>query len=553
MELGYADDLRANPAHFPTPWNGSPGVIFDGCTGSCSFDGGAIRFINNTGIQVHVDYVKVAFGTCVFDIWNKNVPVDPGQSAIFTQTISGAAAGCTTNGSFDSSDVGPNGADWSGHCDQSGVVPQIEFSIDGVPSTLADSGKILNTGGVDGAECGMGNESQQWAPAGSVSCPGTVLGLAPPTQTLAVGYSASVTANLSNSCGDPLQGALVDFAVASGPNAGATGSAVTDASGNAVFSYPGAVTGTDVVGASATNPAGTITSNTVNVVWIKRDATLAITSGATSDFNDPGTVSGTLSDSLGPIAGASVTFTLNGAESCTGTTAANGSVSCSITPQEAAGSYPLTATYGGSATDNPAAGTGTFTVTREETTLVYTGSAHAANGRPYTLSGNLKEDGTTPIAGRTVTFTLGSGATAQSCTGVTDAAGNASCTLANVNQPNSATEPASAVFAGDAYYLPASASLSGGVTFTSMTGRAFGLSSSGLIGITPTPQAGPVNTTVASTSSPPCVVTISGLINAGTLCANVSTASARTPRPRTPRCSTWASGCSGCRRSRSER
>ncbi|GAA1993706.1 Ig-like domain-containing protein [Catenulispora subtropica] len=525
VELGYADDLRANPANFPTPWNGSPGVVFNGCTGSCSFDGGAIRFINNTGIQVHVDYVKVHFGTCTFDLWNKNVPLDPGQSLIDTQTISGPSGGCPADGSFDTSDVGPNGANWSGHCDQSGVTPVVEFSVDGQPGSVTDSGQILNTKGVDGASCGMGNESQQWAPAGSVPCPGSTLALSPATQTDAVGSSAKVTAKLANSCGDPLQGAKIDFAVAGGPNAGATGSAVTDVNGNASFSYSGAVTGTDVVGSFTTNPAGTITSNTVKVVWVKRTPTLTIDgASATGDYNDPATVSGTLTDSAGPIAGASVTFTLNGAETCTGTTAANGSVSCSLTPGEAAGSYPLAASYAGSATDDPAGATGTFVVTREETTIVYTGSAHAANGRPYTLSGSLKEDGATPIAGRTVTFTLGSGASAQSCTGTTDASGDASCTLPSVNQPNAATVPATAVFAGDAYYVPASASLSGGVAFTTMTGKAFGLSSSGLVGITPTPLAGPVSTTVPGTSNPPCVATISGLINAATLCADVSTA-----------------------------
>jgi len=455
----------------------------------------------------------------------QNVPLDSGDSLIDTQVISGPSGGCPADGSFDTSDVGPDGANWSGNCTQSGVVPTVEFSIDGVVSTLSDTGKILNTGGVDGASCGMGNESQQWAPIGSVSCPGATLSLAPPTQTDAVGSSATVTATLANSCGDPLQGAQIDFAVASGPDAGVSGSAVSDASGNAVFSYTGAAVGTDVLGASTTNPAGTISSNTVDVVWIKRVASLAISpSTTTGDFDDPVTVSGTLTDSAGPIAGVPVTFTLNTAETCTGTTAADGSVSCSITPGEAAGSYTLNASFAGSASDQPASAAAPFTVTREETTLVYTGSAHAANGRPYTLSGTLKEDGATPIAGRTVTFTLGSGASAQSCTGTTDAAGNASCTLASVNQPNAASVPATAVFAGDGYYLPASASISGGVIFTAMTGHAFGLSSSGLVGISPTPEAGPVNTTVASSSTPPCVVTISGLISASTLCASVSTA-----------------------------
>ncbi|OLE28070.1 MAG: hypothetical protein AUG49_03495 [Catenulispora sp. 13_1_20CM_3_70_7] len=514
VEVGYADTLRANPNNFPTPWSGAPGVVYDGCAvSSCSYDGGAIRIVNNTGITVHVDSVTVHFGTCVFDLWQKNVPLGANQSLILAQTASGANSGCAADGTFDTSDVGPNGASWAGVCTPSGVIPVVDVSIDGTPSSLQDAGQILNTLGVDGADCGMGNESQQWAPIGSVSCPGSTLALAPPTQTDTVGIAATVTATLANSCGDPLQGALISFAVASGPDAGHTGSAVTDAGGKANFTYTGTAVGTDVVGASATNPAGTITSNRVNVVWIKRASKLTISpSSTTSDFNDPVTVSGTLTDSAGPISGAPVTFTLNSAETCTGTTTANGSVSCSITPREAAGSYTLTAGYAGSAGDQPASASAPFTVAHEETTLTYTGSTHAANGQPYTLSGTLKEDGATPIAGRTVTFTLGGGGSAQTCSGTTDTAGNASCTIAAVNQPNAATVPAIAVFAGDAYYSPASAS--GVVTFLTMTGHAFGLSSSGLVGISPTPEAGPVSTTVPGTSAPTAVNPNSSTANA---------------------------------------
>ena len=52
-------------------------------------------------------------------------------------------------------------------------------------------------------------------------------------------------------------------------------------------------------------------------------------------------------------------------------------------------------------------------------------------------------------------MTLGSGTTAQSCTGTTNAAGNASCVIANVNQ-TSGTAPIAVAFAGDAYYRAAS-------------------------------------------------------------------------------------------------
>src|SRR5260370_3588948 len=51
--VGYADTVRANPLQLPTPWEGSPSVMYQGCSPStgpsaCSVDPGAGRFVNNT-------------------------------------------------------------------------------------------------------------------------------------------------------------------------------------------------------------------------------------------------------------------------------------------------------------------------------------------------------------------------------------------------------------------------------------------------------------------------------------------------------------------------
>src|ERR1043166_8502370 len=47
--VGYADGIRpAAGSIFPYPWEGSPGVIFEGCTGSCDYDAGAVRLVNNS-------------------------------------------------------------------------------------------------------------------------------------------------------------------------------------------------------------------------------------------------------------------------------------------------------------------------------------------------------------------------------------------------------------------------------------------------------------------------------------------------------------------------
>lgn len=95
-----------------------------------------------------------------------------------------------------------------------------------------------------------------------------------------------------------------------------------------------------------------------------------------------------------------------------------------------------------------------LTVTPEETTLSYTGDTVIANGGTATMSGVLLEDGVVPIAGRTVHFTLGVGATAQTCDGVTNASGIATCSISPVAQPLG-PGVVTASFAGDAFYQPA--------------------------------------------------------------------------------------------------
>jgi hypothetical protein len=289
--VGYADSLRANDVNFPTPWDGSPNVTFQGCTGSCTFDAGAVRVVNNSASPVKIDSVTVKVSTCSYDMW-PGATLAPGDQLVVTQTVSGANSGCVADGTMDTSDVGPGGSSYAGNCTPDGIVPEVDVSVNGVVSTFSDTGQVLNTGGVDSAVCPSGsNESTQWTPIGSAPCAGSVLTLAPPSQIQHVGDTAMVTASFTNSCGDPLQGAAIGFNVTSGPNAGLTGSGVTDASGNASFSYVGSSTGTDNVGASTTNPAGTITSNNVTVDWV---GSVSGQGGATFSGAEPLAVSGLL-------------------------------------------------------------------------------------------------------------------------------------------------------------------------------------------------------------------------------------------------------------------
>ncbi len=188
---------------------------------------------------------------------------------------------------------------------------------------------------------------------------------------------------------------------------------------------------------------------------------------ATGDFADTTTVSAVLTNSStsAPIAGQSVTFTLNGTETCTGTTDATGTASCAVTPGEAAGTYTLSASFAGNSDLSESNGSANFVVTTEETALSYTGATSALNGQPVTLSGVLTTDDPTAgtvLPGKIVSFTLGSGSTAQTCSGTTDPTGTASCTIAAVNQTPGAV-PVSASFAGDSFYQLAKASSTVGV------------------------------------------------------------------------------------------
>jgi hypothetical protein len=156
------------------------------------------------------------------------------------------------------------------------------------------------------------------------------------------------------------------------------------------------------------------------------------------------------------VSGQTITFTI-GTQSCTGITDATGAASCNLTLNQVPGPYTVTANFAGSGLFQASNTSAPFTITKEETTLSYTGDTVIANNTTAHLSGVLLEDGVVPIAGRTVTFTLGTGGTAQSCSGVTDGAGVAACTIFPVNQPFGAGV-VTANFAGDAFYLPSSAS-----------------------------------------------------------------------------------------------
>jgi hypothetical protein len=313
--VGYADDLRPSPKNFPTPWDGDSNVVFEGCVPNCTgWDGGAVMVVNTGATALSINSFSINLSSpgattpCVYSIWPSNISVPSGDEAIFSETLTGGGGGCTntvnSNGVayMDSSDIGPNGANWAGNCTQSGIIPQVDVTVNGTAASYNDTGQVLDTGGVDANSCTPGvpnaNESIQWTPVGQTGANGLKVTDSPSTQSaVPTTGTANVTATVTNGSGGALAGVPVEFNITSGPNAGTTDTISTDSSGKAVFSYTSSLFGIDYVvpevnvQASPGNPIGTVTGPTAYVYW--ETATLTLTPaaglpGSTVNFSGTG-------------------------------------------------------------------------------------------------------------------------------------------------------------------------------------------------------------------------------------------------------------------------
>ena len=201
------------------------------------------------------------------------------------------------------------------------------------------------------------------------------------------------------------------------------------------------------------------------------------------------------------------------------------------------GTYSWTVSYGGDSNNNPApttaCGSETVTVTKASPSLTTTPSASVPVGGTISDAGTLS-GGFNPTG--TLTFKLyapgdaGCQSAISTLTSTVTGSGTYSSGVVPVNAPGVYNWVVA--YSGDANNNGAtSACGSETVTVTPqvLTGRAYGLTASAsalglqLLTIAPTPDTGSVSTTTAETVAPPCVVSLSGLINSGTLCASVTT------------------------------
>jgi hypothetical protein len=204
--------------------------------------------------------------------------------------------------------------------------------------------------------------------------------------------------------------------------------------------------------------------------------TLTYNGDQSQDVNDPATLKATLNDAVTgqPIGNATINFALAG-QTCVGTSGPAGQAQCSITPNEPAGPYAVSASFAGDGPHLASNVSSTFTVNLEETSLSSTKSLQVlAAGSAVTLSATLTDpDGGAPIGGKPVTLMLGNGSDAQSCTANTDpTTGIATCQVT----PTSSLlgpQPVTDSFAGDQFYRAATPNVQSALVFAFLNQGAF--------------------------------------------------------------------------------
>lgn len=323
----------------------------------------------------------------------------------------------------------------------------VTFTLDGqsCTATTDDFGVATCTVPITGAagmsEVDVSYGGDLYTLGATTTAPFTVVA-APTTITVALVPGATTSqlqGTLLDGGGHPLVGETVSLSLGA-----ATCSGVTNAAGLATCTAVNPTGSTALLSAAFAGDSHYAPSSASLTVGLQVSTTLAYTGVTTADFHDAALLAAKLVDGNGvALVGQAVSLSV-GTQTCVGVTLATGVASCSVTLSQPAGTYPIAVSFAGLAPYLASLASGSFTVTREQNTLA---TSFMTSGAVTTLSATLLEDGVTPIAGRSVTLTLG----ASPCTTTTNAAGVATCSVAT---PTGTSTTLTATFAGDTYYLP---------------------------------------------------------------------------------------------------
>ncbi len=163
--VAYADNQTVAP-FFPDPWQNAPNTYFAGTHG-LAVDAGAILIVNTGTAPVVLSRGASVDGFAngeVYQLWDgllaqSGRTIPPGGRLLLTQTSTCTMANVATCSNFNTSA--------STGSTPTKDIPVIHLTLNGVAQSFADTGQILNTGGVNVFAALQRNASLQWRRVGT--------------------------------------------------------------------------------------------------------------------------------------------------------------------------------------------------------------------------------------------------------------------------------------------------------------------------------------------------------------------------------------------------
>jgi hypothetical protein len=395
------------------------------------------------------------------------------------------------------------------------AVASLITTADAVASETASSAEMLINTAISAFDAAILDTTGLFGPKGSVAISLATHRAAPPrtkdhrassffttvSGTAASGGTATLTATLYSSNGKVVVGVPVSFTL-DGAFAG-----VADTNTSGVATLTGVPTsdavGTDTGGIGAFFPGnnGVQSATATGNLTVSQAATTVTNVSGTATFGGTATLTATLTSAVTglPLAGQTITFTLDGTQLTTPETTNSQGVATltGVTTTDSAGTHTnaVEAKFAGDSTYKASTGTGNLTVSKADTTLGSV-SGSATFGGTATLTATLTSTTTNAgVANRQVTFTLNGTSVGSATTN-----SNGVATLTGVTNTESAgTYPTAIVasFAGDSNYNAAT-NATGGYTVTAASTSVTNVSGTASFGGTATLTATLTSTATSS-------------------------------------------------------
>ena len=224
------------------------------------------------------------------------------------------------------------------------------------------------------------------------------------------------------------------------------GDGTPSAAGGASALHSYATPGTYTATLTVRDKDGTSASDTRSVVVRKRDVSVAWTGDHSGVFDTATALSASVVDEYNQaVAGRSVAMTVAGDNAGSATTNAAGTAAKSWTLAALVpGNGNATASFAGDALYNAGSTNQAYGESVKGTSVKYTGALASTPNKVVTVSAVLTDASGKPLAGKTVTVSIGT----QTATATTSATGVATSTI-KLNQKNG-TKPVVVTYAGDA-------------------------------------------------------------------------------------------------------